>query len=158
MLLLCCCLRTNFPSLPLLALHLLLRPTISRHINICWLHGVLPPLRHKHPVAPLEVLGQELNTALNMVRVPQIQAPTFPAASRLLRNVAGSGFCHPNSIGPQAKLVPGCPCLGGAEMGAGSSEKLGLLLLLALGKPVITQGIATEVTSLGAARSDKLLE
>lgn len=65
-------------------------------------------------------------------RVQQTQAPTFPAASRLLRNVPGAGFCHLSSNGPQDRLVPGFSCVRGAEMGTGSSEKLDLLLLLAL--------------------------
>lgn len=42
-----------------------------------------------------------------------------------------------------------------AEMGTGSNEKLGLLLLLSLGKPGITKRKAPDVSPLGAASSDK---
>lgn len=67
-------------------------------------------------------------------------------------------FATPIAMIPKPRWCQDVPVTGEAEMGTGSWEKRNLPLLSALGKPVITKGDATDVSPLGAASSDKLLE
>lgn len=65
-------------------------------------------------------------------------------------------FATPIVKVPKPSWCQDDPVIGGVEMGTGSTEKLGLMLLLLLGKPVITKGKAADISPLGVASSDKL--